>query len=67
MSSETAAKLLATVPAVDPAASAAAATLAQMGAVTNVHPDAANAGGNGGEKPSLAQRVAGLQKSSRRA
>jgi signal peptide peptidase SppA len=67
MSSETAAKLLATVPAADPAASAAAATLAQMGAVTHVHPDAANASAAGGDKPSLAQRVASIQKAGQRA
>ncbi|WP_298702653.1 S49 family peptidase [uncultured Variovorax sp.] len=58
MAADTAAKLLATVPAVDPAAAAAAATLEQMGNVQLVRPDASGQGGGGGEKPTLAQRVA---------
>ncbi|NVM87624.1 signal peptide peptidase SppA [Variovorax sp. SG517] len=58
MAADTAAKLLATVPAVDPAAAAAAATLEQMGNVQLVRPDASGQGGGGGDKPTLAQRVA---------
>ncbi|WP_171022550.1 S49 family peptidase [Variovorax sp. 3P27G3] len=67
MAAEVATKLLATVPAIDPAASAAATALEQMGNVQLVRPDASGQGGGGGEKPSLAQRIAGAQQVQRRA
>lgn len=67
MAADTAVKLLATVPAADPNANAAARTLQQMASTTHVHPEPAQAEAGEAGKSSLAQRVAALRQAGQRA